>query len=70
MSIRSLLPPKMRQAHVAKTLGVSRAVVNRWVNGNLDVPTRHLPALADLLGVSMDVLVSHAATNPTERRVS
>lgn len=60
----------MRQAHIAKSLGVSRPVVNRWVQGTLDVPTRYLPALAALLDVPMDVLVPHAISAPTDRLVA
>ena len=65
MSLKAILPPGVRQKHIAVTLNVSEPVVSRWMRGTLDVPTRHIPALAKLLNVPVAVVVEHAINHHT-----
>lgn len=54
----------LRQRAVAEALGVSEPTVSKWVNRGADIPSRHIVALADLLGVAaQDVLAVALASD-------
>lgn len=42
------------QAELAKKLGVSRELVNKWENGKADIRTADLIALCSITGFSVD----------------
>lgn len=45
-------------AQVARKLGVSRAMVSYWARGKAVPRTKYLPALAELLNVSIETLMN------------
>lgn len=53
---------------LADVLGTLPATVYNWEAGRVRIPARHLPALADVLGIRVETLVSHLASAPVARR--
>lgn len=49
---------KIKQADIAKAIGKGTAQVTNWKNRNSDPPVEHLPAIAKLLDVSLEWLIT------------
>ena len=47
----------LTQEHLAAQLGVTAQAIARWESGKNPIPTKHLRALATLLGTSVTELV-------------
>lgn len=47
----------LQRAEVAVACSVGEAQIRRWESGEVLVPSRHLPALCALFGVSTEVLM-------------
>jgi len=49
-TLRSIIQEKgIKQSWIATKLGVTRALVNQWVNGTVTVPEKHVPSLKRIL---------------------
>ena len=59
----------IKQADIAKAIGKGTSQITNWKNRNSDPPLEHLPAIAQLLNVSIEWLItgteSAAITLPT-----
>ena len=51
------LPRGMTKEHAAQRLGVRPAILEEWINGSTDVPLSKLPAIADVAGIDLGVLL-------------
>lgn len=58
----------LSQMHVAQTLEISRQAISRWEVGAALPSTDNLRKLAELYGVSVDVLLNDAADIPTMQK--
>ncbi len=67
MSLKTIMRNRgLKQVHIAEALRVSPPVVSRWFNRTADVPSRQVRPLADLLGVSAEVVLANGlADKPT-----
>jgi transcriptional regulator with XRE-family HTH domain len=54
------------QRALAEQLKVSEPTVSRWARRGADVPTRYIEPIARILGVSVDVVLAVAVTQPVE----
>lgn len=69
MKIRELMEMRGLQGiQVAAALNVSSNAVSKWTNGRANPSADKLPALADLLGCSIDAL--YGRDRPEERDAS
>ena len=65
MEARGILPIQLADA-----MNVSPGAVNKWVYGKANPSADKLPALADLLGCTIDALYGRAGPGHTERDAS
>ena len=49
---------KIKQADIAKAIGKGTSQITNWKNRNSDPPIEHLPAIAALLDVSLEWLIT------------
>ena len=55
---------KIKQADIAKAIGKGTSQITNWKNRNSDPPIEHLPAIAALLDVSLEWLITGTETLP------
>ena len=60
----------LSQADVVRAMNVDSAAVCRWESGQAMPRADKLPALADLLGCTIDALYGRASPGQTERDAS
>nr|WP_300167576.1 helix-turn-helix transcriptional regulator [uncultured Flavonifractor sp.] len=71
MKIRELMELRgIQGVQVAAALNVSNKAVSKWANGQANPSADKLPALADLLGCTIDALYGRAGPGHTERDAS
>ena len=66
----------IKQADIAKAIGKGTSQITNWKNRNSDPPVEHLPAIAQLLNVSLEWLitgtekiVSNSPNQPDEQQL-
>lgn len=62
MTFREVLKQKeITQVKLAKELGVTQALISKWVNGELTPRTKMLPKISKILNVTVDNVISYFA---------